>query len=147
MPKQISLKARALRYLAVREYAPQELMKRLVVYAQNEDELKETIAWLIEKDFLSEARFVESFVRQKSGKYGDKRILYELSQRDISSELLNHAKEILQESENERVRVVWQKKFGTLPKDFSEKKKQIQFLRQRGFSESSIYAVFKNKLD
>lgn len=55
----------ALRYLARREYAPQELRQRLLRRGADPDAVEETIARLLEGNWLSEERFAASRVRQR----------------------------------------------------------------------------------
>jgi regulatory protein len=47
----------------------------------------------------------------------------------------------LRETEVERAREVWRKKFGDLPKDSAERAKQMRFLASRGFGGDTIHRV------
>ena len=53
------------------------------------------------------------------------------------------------DSEPERARAVWQKKFGTPPADAAEKLRQMRFLQVRGFSSEVVRKTIAepNELD
>lgn len=142
MRKSPSLKARALRFLALREHSIKELRKKLSPYLEEGDNLDELIAWLIDQGFLSETRFVESFVKTRQSKYGNQRILRDLSQHQLSEADQQKAYDSL-DNEAVRAQAVWEKKFKEMPKDAKERAKQMRFLQQRGFTMQAIYAVMK----
>ena len=56
----LSLKARALRYLAAREHSRIELQRKLAKYAQEGDDVDAVLDALERADFLSAERFSES---------------------------------------------------------------------------------------
>lgn len=134
MKPKTTLKARALRYLSIREYSPKELAKRLAPYAEEGDDLMALMQWLGDHGFLSEERFAEAFVRRRSARYGSQRVLRELEMHDVDEKTLDEAKSVMSETEFERALHIWQKKFDNKPADALEKAKQIRFLMQRGFS-------------
>ena len=142
--QKLTLKARALRYLSIREYSPAELERKLQPYAAEGDDLAALLAWLKERGFLSETRFVETYVRRQSARYGNARVLMELERHGVSGSALSHAEAELQDSEFERAQSVWKKKFGTAPSDMREKARQFRFLQQRGFSGMVIRKVLKD---
>lgn len=79
MPRpQISLKARALKYLSSREHSRLELARKLTPYAQDGDDIEALLNWLQDAKFLSQERFSESLVHRRAGRYGNNRILSEL---------------------------------------------------------------------
>ena len=59
---QVSLKARALRYLSAREHSRQELGRKLARYAQEGDDVEALLDTLEAAKFLSQSRFSESLV-------------------------------------------------------------------------------------
>lgn len=146
----ISLKARALRYLAAREHSRKELAGKLATYLQVGDDLEALLDWLQTQGYLSETRFAEALVRQRAPRYGASRILHELQNRGIDGDDLEAAKFVLAEGEVGRAVGVWEKKFGTQPADMNERAKQIRFMQNRGFSLDVIRKVWrqeKNKDD
>lgn len=147
MTNKISLKARALRYLAAREHSRKELAGKLAPYLQVSDDLEALLDWLQTQGFLSETRFTEALVRQRAPRYGGSRILHELQNRGIEGEDLDAAKFALAEGEVERAVGVWQKKFGTQPADMNERAKQVRFMQNRGFSLDVIRKVWQQEKD
>ncbi|MCM1128300.1 MAG: recombination regulator RecX [Alistipes senegalensis] len=137
----LSLKARALRYLAARDYSRQELAGRLLRFAQEEDDLNALLDWLEAQGFLSDERFVHSFVRRRMERYGNSRIRQELRRYQVGDDLLGEAMQALGLDEADRAYQVWEKKFGRLPADAKERAKQMRFLGQRGFSAETIGKV------
>ncbi|EEO28844.1 recombination regulator RecX [Oxalobacter paraformigenes] len=141
MKQKTTLKTRALRYLSIREYSPKELARKLAPHAGSDDDLDTLLQWLQEQGFLSEERFVDTYVRRQSARYGSVRILRELEAYGVDESALRHAQAEMQIDEFERARRVWQKKFGRKPSDMQEKARQIHFLQYRGFSADIIRQV------
>ena len=139
-----TLKARALRYLSIREYSPAELERKLLPYVTQDDDLAALLVWLQERGFLSETRFVETYVRRQSARYGNARVLMELQRQGVSAAALCRAESEMRDNELERAQSVWQKKFGIVPSDMREKARQFRFMQQRGFSGMVIRLVRKS---
>ena len=144
MKRAVTLKARALRYLSIREYSPKELARKLIPYADSQEEVHALLDWLQVCGFLSESRFVEAYIRRRASHYGNIRILRELEEHGVSDSTLEEAKAEMQETEFDRARSVWKKKFGIKPSDIKEKAKQIRFLQQRGFASGVIRRVLNH---
>src|SRR5450830_1816392 len=101
MPRpQISLKARALKYLSSREHSRLELARKLTPYAQDGDDIEALLDWLQASKFLSQERFSESLVNRRAGRYGNNRILYELKSHGIAAD--SDVKQGLADGELER---------------------------------------------
>lgn len=137
----LSLKARALRYLAGRDYSRQELAGRLGRFAQEGDDLEALLGWLERQGFLSDARFAHSLVRRRMERYGNSRIRQELRRYQVDDALLDEAMQALEGDEADRAYQVWEKKFGHWPQDAKERARQMRFLGQRGFSAEAIGKV------
>ncbi|MDO8305810.1 recombination regulator RecX [Herminiimonas sp.] len=142
---QVSLKARALRYLSAREHSRQELARKLARYAQEGDDVEALLDTLEAAKFLSEARFSESLVNRRAARFGNSRILSELKSHNIDPDTLTEIKAGLALDENARAREVWLRKFGTVASDASGRAKQMRFLLQRGFSHRAILAAMRAK--
>lgn len=141
MKPKTTLKARALRYLSIREYSPKELARKLSPHVDEGDDLAALIEWLQKQGFLSEERFAEAFVRRRSARYGSGRVLRELEMHGVDEKTLDEAKSVMSGDEFDRALRIWRKKFGIKPADASEKAKQIRFLMQRGFSGDMVRRV------
>lgn len=140
---QISLKARALRYLSAREHSRLELARKLARYAQESDNVEALLDALETAKLLSESRFSESLVHRRAARFGNNRILSELQSHGIDPDSLDGIKAGLAGDEVARARAVRQRKFDRLPLDASERAKQMRFLQQRGFSHGAIQAAMR----
>lgn len=147
MPLQISLKARALRYLAMREHSRVELQKKLKRYQGEHDNLEALLDQLEQQGYLSNDRFTESFLRRQQQRLGNARILHDLQQHQLNDEQLSKARKELSNTEFERALGVWQRKYHIPPGDSDERLKQMRFLQQRGFSFDTINAVMKQVIN
>ncbi|HJV74877.1 MAG TPA: recombination regulator RecX [Noviherbaspirillum sp.] len=140
---QMSLKARALKYLSAREHSRLELTRKLSRYAQEGDDIEALLDALEAAKFLSESRFSESLVHRRAARFGNNRILSELQTHGIEGEALNDIKASLSQDEAARAHAVWSRKFDHPPADAAERAKQMRFLQQRGFSHSAIQAAIR----
>ena len=140
----ISLRARALRYLSMREHSRMELGRKLSRHAQESDDVEALLDRLEADKLLSQSRFSESLVHRRATRFGNNRILSELQSHGIDPDSLTEIKASLSGDEIARAREVWQKKFGHLPVDAAERAKQMRFLQQRGFSHRAIQSVMRN---
>lgn len=148
---EISLRARALQYLARREYSRAELRAKLLPHAQaNADfeqvqpiDLDALLDDLITRGWLSDVRAATQLVHARRSRFGLQRITHELRQRGISEELISAALPELKDCELETARDVWQRKFGIAPRDEKEKAKQVRFLQSRGFALDAIFKVLR----
>ena len=136
----LSLKARALRLLSGREHSRAELERKLGAargadgVAPDAAELARVLDELQARGFISEARVVESLLHRRAGKLGAARVLHELRQIGVSDAALQGAQATLRDTEAARARAVWQRRFGTPPRDAAERARQLRFLAARGFS-------------
>ncbi|MFA6062802.1 MAG: recombination regulator RecX [Gallionella sp.] len=149
---EISLRTRALQYLARREYSRAELAAKLRPYAQVEDDfeqlqpvdLESLLDGLVESGYLSDERAATQLLHARRPRFGTQRITHEMHQKGISEELIADALPALKDSELETAREVWQRKFGTFPQDAKEKAKQMRFLQSRGFGFDVIFKVLQS---
>jgi regulatory protein len=139
----LSLKARALRYLSMREHSRLELVRKLSRYAQEGDDIEALLDTLEAAKFQSQSRFAESLVHRRAHRFGNSRIVMELQSHGLDATAMEEAKARLAEDEIGRARDVWRKKFSHPPRDAAERGKQIRFLQQRGFSHSAIQAAMR----
>ena len=137
----LTLKGRALRYLAQREYSRAELERKLGGYAESPEQLARVLDELQAKDFISEARVIESVVNRRQAKLGAARIKHELQGKGLAPEAVAEAVNSLKASEVERAREVWRKKFGEPALNAAARGKQMRFLAARGFGSDAIRRV------
>jgi regulatory protein len=130
----LSLKGRALRLLSQREHSPAELRRKLAPHVQEGDDLQALLDDLQARDFISEARVVESVLHQRAGRLGSQRIRQELHAKGIDPEAVRQALDQLKGSEWARAHALWLRKFGAVADDAQQRARQVRFLTARGFS-------------
>ncbi|HEY8360001.1 MAG TPA: recombination regulator RecX [Ramlibacter sp.] len=142
-----SLKGRALRLLAGREYSRPELERKLAGHEEEPGTLKQALDELQAKDFINEQRVVDSVVHRRAGRLGAGRIKQELQAKGLDAEKVAVAVAGLRATEFERAREVWRRKFGELPEDAAQRAKQGRFLAARGFGGEVIRKVLNTPDD
>ena len=146
-PGQLSLKGRALRLVTGREHSRAELERKLVSHEEEPGQLRRVLDELQAKDFISDARFVESVMYRRASKLGAARIKHELQGKGVASDLVLDAVARLKTTELARAREVWERKFGGLPQSAAERGKQMRFLAARGFAGETIHRVLSGAPD
>lgn len=136
-----SLKGRALRLLSNREHSRYELAQKLRQHAQSEEELQQVLEWLQIKGFINEQRVLESIVYRRSPKLGYARVARELKDKGLADHAVASALKDLKETEAERAKIVWLKKFKTPANTPAERAKQMRFLMSRGFAPAVVIQV------
>jgi regulatory protein len=104
-------------------------------------QVDDTIAWLRAHQYLSDTRFAESRVHARAARYGNLRIRQELAQHGVALDAA--AAQALKDSELDRAREVWRRKFGEPAADAGGRAKQARFLAQRGFSPELISRLLR----
>jgi regulatory protein len=143
----LSLKARALRFLSMREHSRLELGRKLARYAEEGDDVEALLDFLEKNNWLSQERFSESLIHRRAARFGNSRILAELQSHGVNGEALQELKSGLAENETARACEVWRRKFGAVARDPAERNKQMRFLMQRGFSQRAVRTALKGEDD
>lgn len=157
MKPRLSLKGRALQWLAQREHSRLELRRKLLrrlrdearhdpggaqaVPADHPAEVEAVLDWLQAHRYLSDERFVESRVHARAARFGNLRIQQELSQHGV--ELTPDIVSELRDSETARAREVHRRKFGSPPATPADRARQARFLAGRGFSAEAVWQVLR----
>ena len=141
----LSLKGRALRLLSAREQTRAELERKLAPHAETPEQLAQVLDELQAKDFISEARVIESVIHRRAARFGTARVRHELLAKGLGAELVMEAVQRLKTTELERAREVWRKKFESTPgdpaPDTAARLKQMRFLAARGFGTEVVRRV------
>ncbi|WP_027996525.1 recombination regulator RecX [Simplicispira psychrophila] len=137
----ISLKGRALRYLAGREHSRAELVRKLAPHAEEPGQIERVLDDLQAKGFISEERVVASVLNRRAASLGGARLRQELQAKGLEPELVRHAVAQLKDSELERAQAVWHKRFGAAPEDTKQWARQVRFLLARGFAGEVVRRV------
>jgi regulatory protein len=143
MAPALSLKARALRFLSMREHSRLELGRKLAKYAEEGDDVCALLDFLEKNNWLSQERFSESLIHRRGARYGNSRIVAELQSHGVNGEALQELKGALADTEVERACEVWRRKFGEVAADAEGRGKQMRFLMQRGFSQKAVRAAMR----
>jgi regulatory protein len=159
----LSLKARALRWLAQREHSRAELRRKLLPHAAAETtgghdgqdgphdrqaaaERVDALLDALERDkLLSEQRFVDSRVYVRAPRFGLRRIQTELAGHGLA--LPAALADTLRGDELQRAHALWQRRFGAAAADAAGRAKQARFLLGRGFSAEVVRRVVKGLED
>ena len=137
----ISLKGRALRLLAQREHSRAELLTKLASHEDEAGQLQRILDELQAKGFISEERVVESVIHRRASKLGTARVRQELLSKGLSAETMSDALEQLRNTELERAREVWTRKFGEPATEPRERARQVRFLLSRGFAAEVVRKI------
>ncbi len=122
--------------------ASEAVPDRGAAWAEAESAVEVLLDWLQAQRYLSEQRFVESRVHARAGRFGNLRIRQELAQHGVALDA--EAAQRLRDTELERCREVWARKFGgERPADAAARAKQMRFLAARGFSADVIRRVLQ----
>jgi regulatory protein len=125
----------AVRLLAGREHSRLELQRKLAARQRDGAIVDSVLDGLERQGLLSDARFVENYVEQRSRKgYGPLRIRAELAGRGIDGELVADGFDAAGIDWEELLAGVALRKFGDQPAaDARELARRGRFLEQRGF--------------
>jgi regulatory protein len=124
----------AMDLLARREHGRIELSRKLRLRGAPAELIEPALERLADEGLLSEARYLESFVRMRANAgYGPLRIREELTQRGLAREDIEQALRDSGFDWNAQLHEVWLRKFGDLPGDQRERARQGRFLSYRGY--------------
>ncbi|MEJ8845223.1 recombination regulator RecX [Variovorax rhizosphaerae] len=142
-----SLKGRALRLLSQREHSRAELERKLARHEEEPGSLDRALDELAAKDFISEARVVQSVLNQRASRMGAARVRQELAHKGIAPEAIAEAVAGLRDTELPRAVEVWRRRFGAPPVDAADRARQMRFLLARGFSADVVAKALKTTDD
>lgn len=139
-PSGLGLRERALNLLARREHSRAELVRKLTPHGEA-DEIAALLDQLEARNHLSDARYAESLMHARSGKYGSCRLAHELREKGVAEALVAGVLTEMREGDLEAARAAWAKKFGAAPADAAERARQYRFLLGRGFPSTVVRRV------
>ncbi|MFN3888522.1 MAG: recombination regulator RecX [Aquabacterium sp.] len=141
----LSLKGRALKYLAAREHSRVELRRKLGPYAETPEEVERVLDELESRRFLSAERFAESVAHRRGARYGASRVQAELAQHQLPPDVVRDAVQTLRDSEFDRAWALWARRYGAIPTEAAERARQSRFLASRGFSGDIIRRILRGE--
>jgi regulatory protein len=93
------------------------------------------------RGLLSDARAAQSLVISRASRHGSRRLRQDLQAKGLAPELIDRALASVADSEFDRARQLWQRRFGQAPLDLRERARQTRFLLGRGFAADLIRRV------
>ncbi len=131
----------AVKILAAREHSCHELRRKLARRFGLGDALDEVLDGLQQRGLLSDQRFVETYIDQRSRKgFGPLRIRAELNERGVSSDLVEGGLDLADTDWLDLLVRTATHKFGdSAVEDRREMARRGRFLEQRGFPLSLVY--------
>jgi regulatory protein len=149
----LSVKGRALRYLAQREHSRAELERKLARHVEDTPEasalvqITAALDELAAKGLLSDARAAASVLNAQGRRFGVRRLKQTMQAKGLAPELVASTLQQARATELERARDVWQRRFGALAEDAAARARQMRFLAGRGFEGDVIRRVVKAQDD
>jgi regulatory protein len=130
----------AIDLLSRREHCAAEIRAKLLARFGKEAPLEPELERLLAEGLLSDARFAETFVRAHRNKgHGPLRILRDLAQRGVASELAEAAVDARSRDWHELARAWKERRFGAQPPaSVAEWQRVARQLQQRGFSPDQV---------
>jgi regulatory protein len=150
---QLSIKGRALRYLAQREHSRAELQRKLARFVEDTPAhsaqalINAALDELAAHDLLSDSRTAESTLASLGQRYGTRRLRQTLQAKGLAAHLVADTLTQARSTELQRAHQVWQRRFGQVAASATERAKQMRFLAGRGFQGDVIRQVVKGHID
>jgi len=147
----LSVKGRALRYLAQREHSRFELEQKLArrvldtPEASAQAQIAQALDELSAHGLISPERVAESVLTSRAPRYGVHKLRQTLQAKGLDATLVAATLDTARATELERARHIWQRRYGTAPAPASaaDRARQMRFLAGRGFDGSVIRAVVR----
>lgn len=148
-PPSLSVKGRALRYLAQREHSRAELERKLARHVEDQPEapaaqqIQAALDVLAVAGLLSDRRAADALVDARAARFGDRKLRHALRARGVEEDAAAQALASVKGTEAERALEVWRRRFGQPAEDAAGRAKQARFLAGRGFSSDTIRKVLR----
>jgi regulatory protein len=139
-----SLTARAIGYLARREYARAELREKLLATGATPVAVDATLDELAARGYLSDVRYARAVVRQKTGGYSRRAIAETLKAKGVGGDAATEALAGVGQDDDAALAALWLRRFGRAPASEREKARQVRFLQSRGFGLSAIFRLLRD---
>ncbi|WP_072781726.1 regulatory protein RecX [Flavobacterium haoranii] len=135
-------------FCAYQERCYKEVEEKLYSFSLSISEKEQVLTYLIENNFINEARFAKSFARGKHNykNWGKNRITQELKFRDISSRIITEAlSEIPTETYFDNFNSLAEKHWHSIKEQKGPKKnkKFVDFLLRKGYESNLIFEKLK----
>lgn len=131
-------------FCAYQERCHAEVIAKLRSMGTAQNDIDETVVYLISQNFLNEERFAQSFARGKHRikSWGKSRIIAELKARNITQRNIDRAlKEIPDDEYRDSFDRLAERHWETLrgPNDLKKRKKFCDYLLRKGYESNFVY--------
>lgn len=134
----------AVRLLARREYSRTELAQRLGQRGGDRSEVERALNELERKGYLSDTRFATSIVDRQAGHFARRAIAQRLKAAGVGTPAASSALAALDgRDEIAEAMALWQRRFGSVPRDEREKARQVRFLLSRGYTAAIAFRILR----
>ena len=142
---EVSLKSRAMRFLARREHSREELRRKLAGQVEEGQDLDAVLDELAAKGWLSDSRYAEQAIRSKARRYGPMKMAHYLRSRGVDEEAIAAGLRAAGADGAPQLETIWKSRFRQAPQDEREKARQVRFLQGRGFALDEIVRFLKRR--
>ena len=133
-----------MRWLARRELSRAEIAQRLRQRGIEQEAIERALDELAAAGYLSDARYAQAVVAQRKGRFGKRAIVHTLRERGIgAADAAPALAQLANADELEEAAALWQRRFGSPPRDAREKARQVRFLQARGYTLSTALKVLR----
>ena len=140
----LTLRQKALRALARREYSRAELARKLGGSGASTTDIETLLGEFEASGWLSDERFAGGAARQRQGRYSQRYILEDLKAKGVAADTAKEAVGALEQDDYASALALWRQRFGKAPVDQKEKARQVRFLQSRGFSLQVVFKVLRD---
>ncbi len=148
MPEYEKLLARAAKLCSSAEKCSHDVKEKLFAWGLNEPATEKAISYLKKNNFLDDERFAQFFVKDKLkfNRWGRVKIAYALRRKQLPSETIDQALEMIDQSEYEGILDKLIKAKSRSVEDIKQatgRARILRFAAQRGFTSEEIYDSLK----
>lgn len=157
-----SLRQKALRALARRDYSRAELARKLGCGASraafqtksesasapasaSPAEIEALLDEFEASGWLSDERFAGAAARQRQGRYSQRYIVQDLKSKGVAGDTAKEAVCALEQDDYATALALWQQRFGKPPADQKEKARQVRYLLSRGFALQIVFRILREQ--
>lgn len=141
----LTLRQKALRALARREYSRAELARKVGGGGESTAEIEALLDEFEVSGWLSDERFAGGAARQRQGRYSQRYILEDLKAKGVARDTAKEAVLALEQDDYATAFALWRQRFGKAPADQKEKARQVRFLQSRGFALQIVFRVLRDQ--
>ncbi|MEO8040061.1 MAG: recombination regulator RecX [Betaproteobacteria bacterium] len=142
-----TLRSRAIRMLARRDYARAELARKLEPHAAPGEDMAALLDEMQRLGFLSDARFAEQLANRHRGRHGPLTVERELRRRGVADDIVGAALTDARTNEYDEAQRVLRRKFAAVPATMHDWAKQGRYLQARGFSLEVIRRLLRAPIE